>query len=112
MPDEPGPRGGRPARAARPEPLATDGVAAVAVGTALWGAALVVTLVLRGTLSDDGRLWWVATCVCGVVLGLVGLAYSVRRRDSLRRDGQDALDEALGGVTAREPGAGRRGRVD
>ena len=108
MPDEPGPRGDRPARRARPEPLATDGVAAVAVGTGVWGVALVVTLVL----SDDGRLWWVGTCVCGVVLGLIGLAYSVRRRDALRREGQDALDEALGGATAREPAARRRHRVD
>ena len=112
MPDEPAPRGDHPARRGRPEPLATDGVAAVAVGTGVWGVALVATLVLWGSLSDDGRLWWVPTCVCGVVLGLIGLAYSVRRRDALRRDGQDALDEALGGATAREPAAGRRHRVD
>ncbi len=62
------------------EPLDVDAVRTVQVGTALWAIALVVTLVFRDTLTDDGRSWWIWTCVAGVLLGLVGLLVTTRRR--------------------------------
>jgi hypothetical protein len=66
------------------EPLPYDGVASVAVGTALWFAALVIMLPFAGDLRDDGRLWWVATAAVGFGLGLVGLWIVVRRRARIR----------------------------
>ncbi len=62
-----------------PEPLATSDVAAVAVGTALWALALVLTLVLHDRLDDDGRGDWAWVAAAGVFLGLIGL-WHVRRR--------------------------------
>ncbi|SNQ49391.1 conserved hypothetical protein [Frankia canadensis] len=67
-----------------PEPLPYDGVASVAVGTALWGIAAVVMLFFLDDLRTDGHLWWLATAVCGFGLGLVGLWVVVRRRRRLR----------------------------
>jgi hypothetical protein len=77
----------RPLRPA-PPPIDNDGVAAVTVGTALWAVALVVMLLLRADLEDDGRGWWIWTCVAGFALGLLGIAYCVRRRAAIRRGEQ------------------------
>lgn len=66
-------------------PLDVDGVRAVAVGTALWALALVALLPFTGSLREDGHLWWLGTCATGVVLGLAGLVYVVRRRAALHR---------------------------
>ncbi len=76
------------ARDAAPElvPLDVDGVVAVAVGTALWGMALVALLPFTGRLRDDGHLWWLATCAVGFAFGLLGLWWVRRRRDAIRRD--------------------------
>jgi len=65
-------------------PLDVDGVRAVGIGTALWAVALLVTLALRGPLEAAGNGWWVWVCVSGVVLGLMGLVYVVRRRNAIR----------------------------
>lgn len=66
-------------------PLDVDGVRAVALGTVLWAVALLVTLALRGPLNDAGNGWWTWVCASGLMLGLMGLVYVVRRRDSIRR---------------------------
>jgi hypothetical protein len=67
----------------RPDPpsLPTNDRTTVLVGIGLWLLALVVTLVMRGRLDDDGRTWWIWTAVTGVALGLAGLVY-------LRRHGR------------------------
>lgn len=62
------------------KPLDVDAVRTVQIGTVLWTVALVVTLVMRDTLQDEGRGWWIWTCAAGVVLGLLGLVITVRRR--------------------------------
>ena len=67
-----------------PEPLATSDVTTVAVGTALWAIALVLTLVLHDRLDDDGRGDWVWITAAGVFLGLVGLWHVRRRAARLR----------------------------
>lgn len=61
-------------------PLDVDAVRTVQVGTALWAVALVVALVLRDQLSDDGREWWIWTCIAGVLLGVAGIVITTRRR--------------------------------
>ncbi len=67
-----------------PEPLPYDGVASVAVGTVLWAIAAIVLLFFLDDLRDDGHLWWLATAICGFVLGLAGLWIVVRRRGRRR----------------------------
>ena len=68
------------------EPLDVDAVRTVQIGTVLWAVALGVTLVARDTLQDEGRTWWIWTCVAGVVLGLLGLVITVRRRRRMTAD--------------------------
>ena len=65
-------------------PLEHDGLVPIAVITAAWGLAAVVLVLLRADLADDDRTWWLWTCVAGFGLGLLGYAFSRRRRDSLR----------------------------
>lgn len=67
------------------EPLDADGVGAALTGTIMWAIALVVLIVLRDRLAAAGAQWWIAVACTGVVLGLVGLAFTVRRRAAYRR---------------------------
>jgi hypothetical protein len=67
----------------RVAPLDVDAVRTVQVGTALWAVALVVTVLLRDQLTDDGREWWIWMCVAGLVLGLIGVVITTRRRARL-----------------------------
>lgn len=60
-----------------------DGIAVVSLGTALWAIALVLSLVFEDHLRRDGHLWWIAAAACGVGLGVLGIAYCVRRRNRL-----------------------------
>lgn len=61
------------------QPLAVDTVRIVLAGTALFGVALVVTLLVPSLHSGD-RDWWPWACTSGLALGLVGLLYIVRGR--------------------------------
>lgn len=76
---------GKPPRQPDPPPLETDDVRVVAVGTALWGVALVVLGIAR-LAGADVRGWWLAMCAGGLVLGGVGVGYCQRRRDAIARD--------------------------
>jgi hypothetical protein len=78
--------GNRPAGPAdrRPpptRPVAVDTARIVAVGIACWTVALVVVLAVPSLHTGD-RDWWPWTCVTGLVLGLLGLAYVLRGRGS------------------------------
>ncbi len=75
----------RTARRADPKPLDVDAVRVVTAGTALWAVALVVTLADLTRLRAAGHLWWVPTCACGFLLGLLGVYVCRRRRAALRR---------------------------
>jgi hypothetical protein len=74
-----------PPRRPAPEPLETDDVTVVVVGTALWLVGLVVTLVLHDRLDRSGRGDWVWIMCAGVLLGLLGLRHVRRRRSALAR---------------------------
>lgn len=67
-----------------PEPLATDDVRVIVVGTVLWAVALVLAVALHGRLEDSGRDKWVWVAAAGLGLGLVGIRYVRRRRAALR----------------------------
>lgn len=62
------------------EPLDVDGVRTVEVGTGLWLLGFLALLPFYGTLSDNGQLWWLWTCLAGCGLGLFGVEYCRRRR--------------------------------
>jgi O-antigen/teichoic acid export membrane protein len=75
-----------PPRRPDPEPLESDDVKVVIVGTTLWFLGLALALVFHGRLSDADHGDWVWTLLAGSLLGLVGLRYVVRRRAALRRE--------------------------
>ena len=62
------------------DPLDVDGVRTVEVGSALWLIGFVALLPFYGELQDNGRVWWLWTCLAGFGLGLFGLEYCRRRR--------------------------------
>lgn len=67
------------------EPLDVTGLRTVLVGILLWVLGFVVLLVFfRAQLERDGHLWWLWTCVAGVVLGLAGGEHLRRRHQRLR----------------------------
>lgn len=70
-------------------PLDVDGVAAVAVGTAVWAVLAVAALLLRDRLAAAGHDWWLWVCVAGVGLGLLGLPLVIRRSRAYRAAGDD-----------------------
>jgi type VI protein secretion system component VasK len=86
------PTGERAARSSPPPPLEADDQLVIRVITAGWTVALVVLLIVRGSLPP-GQRWWVWTCVCGVAFGLFGLWYVPRlkrgRARAAERDGTD-----------------------
>ena len=66
------------------EPLDVDGVRTIAAGTIAWAVAFLVLLVFRDALAEQGRTWWLWTCLVGIALGLGGLEYCRRRHNRLR----------------------------
>jgi hypothetical protein len=72
-----------------PEPLETDDVAIVTVGTVLWALALVASLVFHDRLAEDGNENWTWVLLAGTFLGLIGIRYVRRRRVALRRTKTD-----------------------
>jgi hypothetical protein len=73
------------------EPLDVDGVRTVEIGSLVWLIAFLALLPFYSELEDNGRLWWLWTCLAGCGLGLFGLEYCRRRRRA--RAERDAADE-------------------
>ncbi|TIC82016.1 DUF2530 domain-containing protein [Nocardioides sp. GY 10127] len=63
------------------EPLDTDGVRTVTVGTALCFLGFLALIPFYGWLEQTERTWWLWVCLAGTGLGLLGLEYVRRRRD-------------------------------
>jgi Protein of unknown function (DUF2530) len=60
-----------------PPPLEANDQLVTVTGTAGWALALIVLLIIRGSLPSDAR-WWIWTCAAGLVMGLFGLWYVPR----------------------------------
>jgi type VI protein secretion system component VasK len=60
-----------------PPPLEANDQLVTVSGTACWAVALVVLLILRGSMPAGAR-WWIWTCVAGLVMGLFALWYVPR----------------------------------
>lgn len=81
-----------------PPPLEGNDRLITGVITGGWAVALVVILIVRGSLPADER-WWVWTCVTGLVLGLFGLWYvphlQRRRTEAAARRAAPAQDSPV-----------------
>ena len=71
------PTGEQAARPSPPPPLESDDQLVIRVITAGWTVALVILLIVRGSLPP-GQRWWIWTCVCGVAFGLFASWYVPR----------------------------------
>ncbi|MEI8057327.1 MAG: DUF2530 domain-containing protein [Actinomycetes bacterium] len=60
----------------------SNGVVAVATGTALWLLGLATCLLARESLAAAGHGWWTWVCAVGAALGALGLAFVWRRRSA------------------------------
>jgi hypothetical protein len=61
-------------RPSPPPPLEANDQLVTVTGTAGWALALIVLLIVRGSVPADDR-WWIWTCATGLVMGLFGLWY-------------------------------------
>ena len=66
-----------------------DAILPVAIGTAAWLVALVVLVVLRPTLEENGASWWIGVAAVGAVSGLLGLVFLRWRKGRARNRGQE-----------------------
>jgi ABC-type nickel/cobalt efflux system permease component RcnA len=71
-------------RPAPPPPLEANDRLVTLTGTAAWALALIVLLIVRGSLPADAR-WWIWTCATGLVMGLFGLWYVPRYKRARAR---------------------------
>ena len=72
------------ARPSPPPPLEANDQLVTWVGTAGWAVALVVLLIVRGSLPPVQR-WWIWTCACGLGMGLFALWYVPRLKRARAR---------------------------
>jgi ABC-type nickel/cobalt efflux system permease component RcnA len=67
-----------------PPPLEANDQLVTVTGTIGWALALIVLLIVRGSLPADAR-WWIWTCAAGVVMGLFALWYVPRLKRARAR---------------------------
>jgi integral membrane sensor domain MASE1 len=56
----------------------------VAIGTSAWLVVLVVLILMRGTLEQNGTTWWIGAAFIGLLSGSIGLLF-LRWRAKRRR---------------------------
>ncbi len=67
------------------EPMETNDVLIVAIGTTLFAVAFVILLALRTSLERSGHGRWPWIALSGAVLGLIGLVYCLRRQQRMSK---------------------------
>jgi len=81
-------------RQAPPPPLEANDQLVTGSITVGWALALIVLLIVRGSLPADAR-WWIWTCATGLVMGLFGLWYVPRyKRARVRAAARRARDQS------------------
>jgi hypothetical protein len=90
---------GQEVRPSPPPPLEANDKLVTAVGTAGWAIALVVLLIVRGSLPAHDR-WWIWTCASGLAMGLFALWYVPRLK---RTRARAAAGRAAEGEPVSEP---------
>ena len=63
----------RPRKPAPPPLEANDQVVTGTIGAG-WGVALIVMLIVRGSIAGADR-WWIWTCAAGFAVGIFGFCY-------------------------------------
>ena len=87
-------------RPAPPPPLEANDRLVTITGTAGWAVALIVLLIIRGSLPAGDR-WWIWTCAAGVAMGLFALWYVPRlKRGRARAAARRAAQADQGGQSA------------
>jgi Protein of unknown function (DUF2530) len=95
----------RAERPAPPPPLEADDQLVIRIITAGWAVALVVLLIVRGSLPA-GQRWWIWTCVCGLAFGLFGLWYVPRlKRGRARAAAMREAESEQGQSAPRDSGS-------
>jgi hypothetical protein len=61
------------------KPLEVNGITAVTLGTFLWAFALIIMLISRNWLEQNGHLNWIWISSSGLILGLLGYRYTTNR---------------------------------
>ncbi|HEX6887300.1 MAG TPA: hypothetical protein VF143_04265 [Candidatus Nanopelagicales bacterium] len=82
-------------------PVPDSGVRPAVFGLVLWAFALGACLLQRDALAERGASWWTLTSVCGLVIGLGLLLFTVRRARVYRE--HEAQVGGAGGHGAPEP---------
>ena len=72
--------------------LDPDGVAVIAAGTVAFAVGSLVCWWQYDALEARGDGWWFWVCVNGVLIGLIGLAFTLRRRARRRARGGDSVE--------------------
>ena len=98
----------RAERPSPPPPLEADDRLVIRVITAGWAVALVVLLIVRGSLPA-GQRWWVWTCVAGLAFGIFALWYVPRLKRGRAR--AVAGQAEAGRATSPAGRAGGQGRA-
>ena len=81
-------------RQAPPPPLEANDQLVTGSITVGWALALIVLLIVRGSLPADAR-WWIWTCATGLAMGLFGLWYVPRyKRARARAAARRAVDQS------------------
>jgi len=96
----------RAERPSPPPPLEADDQLVVRVITAGWAIALVVLLIVRGSLPA-GERWWVWTCAAGLAFGIFGLWYVPRLQRARARAAAGQAEAAAGQPDAEAQSAPR-----
>jgi len=98
-------------RPSPPPPLEANDQLVIQVITAGWAVALVVLLIVHGSLPA-GQRWWVWTCAAGLAMGLFGLWYVPklkrgRARAAARRAAEDEQAQSAQAQSAQVQSAPR-----
>ena len=67
------------------EPMETNDVLIVAIGTALFAVAFLILYPMHTSLERDGHGRWPWIALSGALLGLLGLAYCLRRAQRMSK---------------------------
>ncbi len=73
------------ARRAEVEPMETNDVLIIGIGTALFAVAFLVLLPMHTSLERDGHGRWLWVALAGALLGLLGLVYCRRRAQRMSK---------------------------
>jgi ABC-type nickel/cobalt efflux system permease component RcnA len=94
-------RGPRPTP---PPPLEANDQLVTGTVTIGWAVALIVLLIVRGSLPGDAR-WWIWTCAAGLVMGLFGLWYVPRLKRARARSAARRAADQPGQSAPRDSGS-------